>query len=177
MYFEAESDGIKYQVSVTESKGHWKVGTREDGKDWIYYDIPKEDYQFLDDNVSFIFKDTSYLIDVINKGTEYTVYTRGVFKTFKVYNEEALLHESLKAGGGMGAGNSLNSGMPGKIVKIFVKPGDTVKEGEPILIMEAMKMENEMRAASDVKIKDIHVAEGENVESGATLVTFSKELG
>ncbi len=41
---------------------------------------------------------------MINKGTEYTVYTRGVFKTFKVYNEEALLHESLKAGGGMGAG-------------------------------------------------------------------------
>jgi biotin carboxyl carrier protein len=41
--------------------------------------------------------------------------------------------------------------------------------------MEAMKMENEMRAASDTKIKEILVKEGENVESGATLVTFSKE--
>lgn len=175
MYFEAESEGIKYQVSVNESKSQWKVGTREDGKDWVYYDIPKGDYQLLDDTVSFIFKDSSYLIDVINRGTEYTVYTRGVFKTFKVYNEEALLHESLKGGGGMGAGNSLNSGMPGKIVKVFVKPGDRVKEGDPILIMEAMKMENEMRAAAEVTIKDILVAEGENVESGATLVTFSKD--
>ncbi len=45
----------------------------------------------------------------------------------------------------MGAGSELNSGMPGKIVKIFVKPGDELKEGDPILIMEAMKMENEMR--------------------------------
>lgn len=174
MYFEAESDGIKYQVSVTESKNHWRVGMREDEKDWIHYDIPKEDYRFLDDTVSLLFKDSSYLVDVIPKGTEYTVYTRGAYKTFKIYNEEALLHESLKAGGGMGAGDNLSSGMPGKIVKIFVKPGDEIKAGDPILIMEAMKMENEMRAASDVKIKDILVKEGENVESGAVLVTFAK---
>jgi biotin carboxyl carrier protein len=85
-----------------------------------------------------------------------------------------LLHESLKAGGGMGAGANMSSGMPGKIVKIFVKPGQEVKAGDPLLIMEAMKMENEMRAAADVKIKEVLVKEGENVESGATLVTFAK---
>lgn len=175
MYFEAESEGIKYQVSVTEGKSNWKVGMRKDGEDWKYHDIRKADYQLLDDTVSFLFRDSSYLVDVTNKGTEYTVYTRGAYKTFKVYNEEALLHESLKAGGSMGAGNELSSGMPGKIVKVFVKPGDVLKQGDPILIMEAMKMENEMRAASDVKIKEIFVKEGENVESGATLVTFAKE--
>ena len=175
MYFEAESQGKKYQVSVNESKTQWRVGMRESDKDWVYYDIPKADYQFLDDTVSFLFKDTSYLVDVINKGTEYTVYTRGAYKTFKVYNEEALLHESLKGGGGLGGGSNLSSGMPGKIVKIFVKPGDEIKEGDPILIMEAMKMENEMRAAKDVRIKEILVKEGENVESGAELVTFEKK--
>ena len=175
MYFEAESDGVKYQVSVTETKTHWKVGASKDEQDWVYYEIRKEDYRMLDDTVSFLFNNSSYLIDVLNKGTEYTVYTRGAFKAFKVYNEEALLHESLKAGGGMGAGNQLTSGMPGKIVKIMVKPGDALKAGDPILIMEAMKMENEMRAAADVKIKEILVKAGENVESGATLVTFAKE--
>ncbi len=174
MYFEAESEGLKYHVSVTESRSHWRVGTREDGKDWIYYDIRKEDYRLLDDTVSFLFKDSSYLVDVIGKGTEYTVYTRGAYKTFKVFNEEALLHESLKAGGGMGSGANLSSGMPGKIVKIFVKPGDELKVGDPILIMEAMKMENEMRASVAVKIKEVLVKEGENVESGAELVTFVK---
>lgn len=174
MYFEAESEGMKYQVSVTETKTHWRVGMREDEKDWKYYDIRKQDYMLLDDTVSFLFKDSSYLVDVIGKGTEYTVYTRGAYKTFEVYNEEALLHESLKAGGGMGAGANLSSGMPGKIVKVFVKPGDEVKEGDPLLIMEAMKMENEMRAASPVKIKEVLVKEGENVESGAVLVTFDK---
>lgn len=175
MYFEAESDGVKYQVSVSETKSHWRVGMRQEDLDWEFFEIRKEDYSFFDDTVSFLFKDSSYLVDVLNKGTEYTVYTRGVFKTFKVYNEEALLHESLKAGGGMGAGDNLASGMPGKIVKIFVKPGDEVKAGDPLLIMEAMKMENEMRAASDVKIEEILVREGENVESGATLISFAKK--
>ncbi len=174
MYFEAEAEGIKYQVSVSESKTHWKLGLRESEKDWRYFDISKADYIFLDDTVSFLFKDSSYLVDVINKGTEYTVYARGAYKTFKVYNEEALLHESLKAGGSMGAGANLFSGMPGKIVKIFVKPGDQLKTGDPILIMEAMKMENEMRATSDVEVKEILVKEGMNVESGAELVTFTK---
>lgn len=174
MYFEAESEGMKYQVSVTETKTHWRVGMREDDRDWKYFDIRKQDFMQLDDTVSFLFKDSSYLVDVISKGTDYTVYTRGAYKTFKVYNEEALLHESLKGGGSMGAGANLASGMPGKIVKVFVKPGDEVKEGDPLLIMEAMKMENEMRAGADVKIKEVLVKEGENVESGAVLVTFVK---
>ena len=172
MYFEAESEGTKYQVSVSETKTHWKVGTRQPERDWEYFEIDKNDYRSLDDTVSFIFNNSSYLVDVIPKGTEYTVYTRGVFKTFQVYNEEAILHESLKAGGGFGGGANLASGMPGKIVKIFVKPGDQVKMGEPLLIMEAMKMENEMRAGADVTIKEVLVKEGVNVESGATLVTF-----
>ena len=64
--------------------------------------------------------------------------------------------------------------MPGKIVKVFVKPGDEVKEGDPLLIMEAMKMENEMRASGAAVVKDVLVKAGDNVESGATLVTFQK---
>jgi biotin carboxyl carrier protein len=175
MFFEAEAEGQKYQVTVTESKTHWRVGLKPEGKDWIYHQIRKEDYRSLDETVSFIFRDSSYLIDVITKGTEYTVYTRGAHKTLKIYNEEKLLHESLKSGGGFGGGANLAAGMPGKIVKVFVKPGDEVKEGDPLLIMEAMKMENEMRASGPAIIKDVLVKAGDNVESGATLVTFEKK--
>ncbi len=83
-----------------------------------------------------------------------------------------LLHESLKKGGGFGGDAQLKSGMPGKIIEIFVKAGDEVKAGKPLLIMEAMKMENEMRAASDVKIKEVCVKQGDSVESGAVLIKF-----
>jgi biotin carboxyl carrier protein len=62
--------------------------------------------------------------------------------------------------------------MPGKVIEIFVKEGDVVKANKPLLIMEAMKMENEMRAASDVKIKQICVKQGDSIEAGAVLIKF-----
>lgn len=172
MYFQAESDGVKYEVTVQETKTHWRLGLKAEEKDWKYHEISKDDYRYLDETVSFIFNDSSYLIDVTSRGTDYTVYTRGTHRVFTIFNEESLLHESLKGGGGLGGGKTLTSGMPGKIVKVFVKAGDTLKEGDPILIMEAMKMENEMRAQSEVKVKEVHFKPGDTVEAGATLVTF-----
>jgi len=174
MYFEAESGERKYQVNVTETKTHWRIDLKENDQDWIHYDISKTDYQYLDETISFIFKNSSYLVDVVSRGTEYTVYTRGAHSTIQIYNEERLLHESLKGAGSLGGADNLSSGMPGKIVKIFVKPGDVVSEGDPLLIMEAMKMENEMRAAAKVKIREVLVRQGDNVESGVMLIAFEK---
>lgn len=172
MYFEAESNRRKYEVNVNETRDIWKVSLREKEKDWIHFEISKADYQYLDETVSFLFKNSSYLVDVIGGGTEFTVYTRGAFRTVKIYNEERILHESLKKGGGFSRGENLQSGMPGKIVQILVKKGDIVEQDDPLLIMEAMKMENEMRADSRVKIKDIHVEQGDNVDFGALLISF-----
>lgn len=172
MYFEAESNRKKYEVNVNETRDFWKVSLRQEGKDWVHYEIPKKDYQYLDETVSFLFKNSSYLVDVIGSGTEYTVFTRGAARSIRIYNEEKLLHESLKRGGGFARGQNLSAGMPGKIVEILVKPGDVVEEDDSLLIMEAMKMENEMRADSKVKIKEIHVKQGDNVESGTLLITF-----
>ena len=62
--------------------------------------------------------------------------------------------------------------MPGKIIEIFAKQGDLVKANKPLLIMEAMKMENEMRSSRDVKIKEVCVKQGDSVETGAILIKF-----
>ncbi len=59
--------------------------------------------------------------------------------------------------------------MPGKVVKIVAQAGATVQEGEGILILEAMKMENEIKSPIDGVVKEISVAEGQTVESGAQL--------
>ena len=175
MYFEAENNGRKFQINVLETRSSWKIDLKEEDSEWVRYDIPKKDYQYIDDTISFIFKNSSYLVDVTGKGTDYTVYTRGDHSAIKIYNEEKILHESLKGGSGLGQGHSLNSGMPGKIVKIFVKPGDIVKGGDPLLVMEAMKMENEMRSAGEATIKEVLVKKGDAVESGAVLITFEKK--
>ncbi|MCB0356811.1 MAG: acetyl-CoA carboxylase biotin carboxyl carrier protein subunit [Bdellovibrionales bacterium] len=172
MYFAAKSNGINYEINVREERKNWVVSIKPEQGDWEKHLIPKEDYQVFDRTICFIYKKTSYLIDVVSEGIQYEVYTRGSYRSLELFNDEMLLHESLKGNKGLGGGNSLGSGMPGKIVKVLVKEGDEVKEGEPILIMEAMKMENEMRASRDAKIKKIHVKEGDSVEGGATLVTY-----
>lgn len=174
MYFEAELKGKKFKVDVTEHRSSWKVSLQEEGRDWVHYDISKNDYKQAEQYISFLFQGKSYLIDVIGQDTEYTVFTRNSFRAIKVFNDEMLLHESLKKGGGFGGDQELKSGMPGKIIEIFVKEGDVVKANKPLLIMEAMKMENEMRASRDVKIKEIKVKQGDSVESGAVLIKFEE---
>lgn len=174
MYFEAELKGKKYKVDVTEQKLTWKLSLQEEGKGWVHYDISKNDYKEAEQYISFLFDGKSYLIDVIGQDTEYTVFTRNSFRTIKVFNDEMLLHESLKKGGGFGGDQELKSGMPGKIIEIFAKEGEIVKANKPLLIMEAMKMENEMRASRDVKIKEIKVKQGDSVESGAVLIKFEE---
>lgn len=65
--------------------------------------------------------------------------------------------------------DSLQSPMPGKIFKIFKKKGDSVKQDEAILIMEAMKMEHTIRAHKDGIISEIYFTEGEQVLGGVKL--------
>ena len=62
--------------------------------------------------------------------------------------------------------------MPGIILSIAVKEGDEVNAGDPILVLEAMKMENEIHATRAGKVKKIHVSEGAEVQSGSALVEF-----
>jgi biotin carboxyl carrier protein len=172
MFFEADLRGKHYKVDINETRRAWKINLQEDGHEWVHYDISKDDYKLVENAINLIFNGGSYLMDVFGSGTEYTVYTRSSVRNVTIYNDEALLHESLKKGGQLGAGDKLSAGMPGKIVKILVNKGDIVKANTPILIMEAMKMENEMRTSHDTKIKDILVKPGDSVESGQTLIAF-----
>lgn len=60
--------------------------------------------------------------------------------------------------------------MPGLIVRINVKPGDTVGQGQGLVVMEAMKMENELRASAAGTVKSVNVTTGTAVEKGTVLI-------
>jgi biotin carboxyl carrier protein len=64
--------------------------------------------------------------------------------------------------------------MPGKIVKVLVKQGEAVSARQPLVVIEAMKMENELRAASDGRVAEIHVRDGQSVEAGALLAVIHR---
>ena len=70
-----------------------------------------------------------------------------------------------------GAANRIEAGAAGKVFKIEVKPGQTVKKGETVIILEAMKMEIPMVSPVDGTIASVDCAVGDAVEAGALLAT------
>ncbi len=65
--------------------------------------------------------------------------------------------------------------MPGLILQILVKVGDTVKSGQPVIKMEAMKMENEVRSPENGVVTEIHVNPQENVAEGEIMISLGSE--
>ena len=67
---------------------------------------------------------------------------------------------------------AINAPMPGTILAVNVKPGQAVKRGDVLVVLEAMKMENEIMAPKDGTVTAVNVQKGSTVESGALLVTI-----
>jgi len=68
--------------------------------------------------------------------------------------------------------NTIRSPMPGKVVKVFVKPGDIVEAGQPLIVLSAMKMESEFKAGQRGIVKEVPVKEGETVDNDQLLVVI-----
>jgi biotin carboxyl carrier protein len=71
---------------------------------------------------------------------------------------------------GFAGAQKIVSPMPGKIVRVLVKTGDQVKAKQGLVVVEAMKMENELRAARDGRVREVSATEGQSVEAGAVLL-------
>ena len=71
-----------------------------------------------------------------------------------------------------GGGGTLTSPLPGTVLDVFVKPGDSVKVGQRLLLLEAMKMENNIDADRDGVIKEVKVSRSDAVMEGQVLVVF-----
>jgi biotin carboxyl carrier protein len=67
----------------------------------------------------------------------------------------------------------IDAPMPGKVTRVLVKVGDQVDEGQGLLVVEAMKMENELKSPKAGKVTELHAVEGAAVESGAKLAVVS----
>jgi biotin carboxyl carrier protein len=67
---------------------------------------------------------------------------------------------------------AMRAPMPGRVVKVLVRPGEEVKAGRGVVVVEAMKMENEIKAPRDGKIREIRVTEGAAVEAGEDLAVL-----
>jgi biotin carboxyl carrier protein len=174
MKFVATMDGRQHVIEVqkdADNPGAYHMSL--DGRSYNV-DARKMPSQI----VSMLLDHKSYDVDLerIAKRTDTLdgrvhVRVRGRVLRFEMLDERRV---KMKEAQGMrldvGGVASIDSPMPGKVIKILAAVGDDVKAGQGVVVVEAMKMENELKSPKDGKIKEIKVKEGDAVEAGARMV-------
>jgi biotin carboxyl carrier protein len=101
------------------------------------------------------------------------IRVNGVEHQLQVLDDQKMLLESMGMSGGVEVVEShVEAPMPGKVLELKIAAGDEVAAGDALLVLEAMKMENVLRAPRDGKIERVDAQVGEAVEKGAVLVTY-----
>ena len=121
-------------------------------------------------NFSLIVDNRSFEIEVDNKADEYRVLVDGRNYRVNLMDERRVRTSGGIAGGAVHGRQMVSVPMPGKVIAILVAEGDTVEKGQGLVIVEAMKMENEVRSPIAGEVKEIKVKQGDTVEGGAALL-------
>jgi biotin carboxyl carrier protein len=112
------------------------------------------------------------LVDVEGQSPDVTVSLRGLSVPIKIIDARRKAAANLGAPPDEGGPVSVKSPMPGKVVKVLCSAGQAVKAGQGVVVVEAMKMENELKAPRDGTVKALAVKEGQPVDAGQALVTL-----
>ena len=123
---------------------------------------------------SLLIDNTSHEALVEATNGEIQVLLRGRLYTARVEDERA--SRLSRSGGGLHAGSgevTIKSPMPGLIVAVTVSVGEVVKKGQTVVVLESMKMENELKAPRDGTITSIKISPRQSVEQGQPLVVLT----
>jgi biotin carboxyl carrier protein len=112
----------------------------------------------------------SYQVRVAKVREEYQVEVNGHAATVSLRDPRALTRSSSK--GAHGGRQSIAAPMPGKIVRVLVASGDMVEAGQGLVVVEAMKMQNEMKAPRAGSIVEVKAVAGETVTAGDILIVL-----
>ena len=121
---------------------------------------------------SLLIGGVSYVADVVDRDGLCVVAVGG--QRYEINVEEQTRH-IIRTRGGAGTGpgsRTLTAPLPGKISRVAVRPGDAVNAGDILLVIEAMKMENEFRAGAAGTVAEVRVAVGEAVNAGDVLIVM-----
>lgn len=162
MHFEASTLGRTARVEVREVRGRYRVTI---GEKTLELDLVRTG----DHDVSVLVDGVSHDLSVEKSAEGFAVHVRG--DRFEVELKDAVKGVSLDRAAHKGP-LKLAAPMPGKIVKVLVAQGDVVEAGRGVLVMEAMKMENELKASRAGTVQEIRVKEGQAVEMGALLLVI-----
>ncbi|MGB0176738.1 MAG: acetyl-CoA carboxylase biotin carboxyl carrier protein subunit [Owenweeksia sp.] len=165
-----------YKIKVGEKEfevephAHNAAAGSVNGKDYQLDITPERNgLHLLKDNKSYRI---SY-VDMDYNAKTFTIQVNGNAYTVEARDRFDLLLEELGMEDLAGSAiNDLKAPMPGLVLSIDVKPGDSVSKGDALVVLEAMKMENVLKAASDAVVKSVAVEIGKAVEKNQILIEF-----
>jgi len=153
-------DDRTHVVHVAEIDGRWSL-------------LVRGDRDATDPSASGMDAWRSHEVSFEGDGADLTVHVDGEPVRLAIHDARAggwrRAHEHA-AGDGPAA---IVAPMPGRVVKVLVKPGETVAARQGVIVVEAMKMENELRTPRAGTVAEVRVSEGMSVESNAVLVTLA----
>ena len=159
-------NGRAHEVDVAERLGELSVTI--DGRE---LDLSYEEVDNLG-QVALISQGRSWAVSIEGDEHQVAATIAGHVYLVEIEDERELAaHAAAREAGP--AGGPIKSVMPGVVVKLLVGEGDSVEKGQPLLILEAMKMQNEINAPGPGVVKTLHVREREAVGCGAKLVTLT----
>jgi biotin carboxyl carrier protein len=121
-------------------------------------------------NYSLIVDNRSFEVEVDVKEDEYRVLVDGRNYHIDLVDERRVRVGGLQSGIQLEGRQNVSVPMPGKVVAVLVSEGDQVEKGQGLVIVEAMKMENEVRCPINGEVKQVRVKTGDALEAGAVLV-------
>jgi biotin carboxyl carrier protein len=177
MHYEVDVGARLRQITVAlrQSSGQARAGdgfaVTVDGRPY-HVDAARIDAQTLSLVVDTVLR-RSYEVTVTPEPVTglLTVTVAGVAVTVGVNGRRRWGRKDEAGASGSGP-QRLAASMPGKVVRVLVKTGDAVRARQPLVVVEAMKMENEMRAGRDGTVGEVHAREGHSVEAGALLLVI-----
>jgi biotin carboxyl carrier protein len=166
---------MKYYVTVHDEEMEVELSRQADGSlqgtvGGQTFDVDLSVVEHLR-RYSLLLNQESYDVVVDSKGSDLHLQVGAYRLNARVEDERQRAARSIGESLPQGP-TTMTSVMPGVLRAIFVKAGDQVEEGQALLILEAMKMENEIRAPQSGLVREVLVSEGNAVEGGAPLLTL-----
>jgi biotin carboxyl carrier protein len=167
MQYEVEVGGKLRQVHVHRAGGRFVVGL--DGREWTV-DAARINPHLI----SLLVDERSHEVTVAADPVsgQLAVGVDGMPVALTINGRRRWGRKDDGAGTGSGP-QKITAPMPGKIARIVVKIGDSVLPRQPLVTMEAMKMENELRASRAGVVAELHVREGQSVDAGTLLLVVA----
>lgn len=161
---------------VTVNKKTFSIDQTNDGitvdgnlLNWDIVEFAKNSFHIIHNNKTFLAEVVK--TDAVTKTV--VVKINGVTQTVSVKDRFDLLLEKMgMTSSASSKVNNIKAPMPGLIIDLKIKVGDTVNAGDPLLILEAMKMENVLKSPGAGVVKSVKVKKGDSVEKGQSLIEF-----